>query len=346
VPALALALLAQLDLELKLLPPVHFGAPYCLSFLNKTIALNRRGEVLNLYYGPESFQRIPASKLLQTGVPPDLFTGKLVLIGATAAGLYDQYVTSSGRLIPGVYAHASLVENLLRQRGTYYQPLWAGHFGLLLSALLSLLVISQVIRHGYLLSWMIYLFFSTVSVFLAVALLNRGIYISLGSFLAPFSAFFFLISLFFSGLHYVERKRFLEELGEAHSATIDSMTMVAESRDVETGSHILRTKEYVVILARTLRENGIYKERIDEHFIDLLYRAAPLHDIGKVGIVDAILRKPGRLTREEFEIMKKHVTIGCSVIENAINSYNKTNEFLTVAANIARCHHERWDGGG
>jgi adenylate cyclase len=124
------------------------------------------------------------------------------------------------------------------------------------------------------------------------------------------------------------------------------MTMVAESRDVETGSHILRTKEYVVILARTLRENGIYKERIDEHFIDLLYRAAPLHDIGKVGIVDAILRKPGRLTREEFEIMKKHVTIGCSVIENAINSYNKTNEFLTVAANIARCHHERWDGGG
>ncbi len=106
-------------------------------------------------------------------------------------------------------------------------------------------------------------------------------------------------------LHYVERKRFLEDLGEAHSATIDSMTMVAESRDVETGAHIIRTKEYIRLLAKYLRQNTPpHKKYLSHHILDLLYRAAPLHDIGKVGIPDVILQKPGRLNEQEMEIMQ------------------------------------------
>jgi adenylate cyclase len=176
--------------------------------------------------------------------------------------------------------------------------------------------------------------------------LAQGVYLSLGYFLTPFSFLFFIISLFFAVLHYVERKRFMEDLGAAHSATIDSMTMVAESRDVETGAHIIRTKEYIRLLAERLREKGFYRDYLTPHVIDLLYRAAPLHDIGKVGIPDAILQKPGALDEDELQVMQNHVGIGRTIIENAINSYNNTSEFFTAASNIIFSHHEKWDGSG
>jgi adenylate cyclase len=124
------------------------------------------------------------------------------------------------------------------------------------------------------------------------------------------------------------------------------MTMVAESRDVETGAHIIRTKKYVITLARSLYESGCYTKTLSPEIIDLIYRAAPLHDIGKVGIPDAILQKPGKLSQTELETMRSHVDIGKSVIENAINNYNKTNEFLSIALNITYSHHEKWDGSG
>ncbi|MDD3343766.1 MAG: HD domain-containing protein [Sulfurospirillaceae bacterium] len=176
--------------------------------------------------------------------------------------------------------------------------------------------------------------------------LSLSLYPSIGYFLLPFSFLFFIISLFFAVLHYVERKRFLEDWGEAHSATLDNMTMVAESRDVETGAHIVRTKEYVKILAEYLYKNGFFKDQLNAHIIDLMYRAAPLHDIGKVGIPDLILQKKGRLDEEEMQVMKQHALIGGKIIENAINSHNKTNEFLIIAANITHTHHEKWDGTG
>lgn len=345
VPNLALAMLAQVDPELKIAAPEHPWQPIMISFADKSVSVNSNAEILNILYPKELFQRISASQVLSGNTQPGLFTGKMVLIGASAAGLYDQYMTANGDVLPGVFVHASLLENILQGKGIY-QPEYSKNAALFVSWIFSLAIVWLVLERQYLRSWGLFLGISFISLLLSWLLLERGIYISLGFFLTPFSFQFFIISLFFAVLHYVERKHFLEDLGNAHSATIDSMTMVAESRDVETGSHILRTKEYVRLLAEALRDRGYCREYLTPHIIDLLYRAAPLHDIGKVGIPDAILQKPGKLDANELLIMRKHVVIGQTIIERAINSYNKTNEFLTIASNISHSHHEKWDGSG
>ena len=345
LPCLALAMLAQADPEIEIHSVKGGWSPLMVDFAGRKIFTNRRGEVLNYLYDRSRFKSISAYQLLAGGIPEGLFSGKMVLVGATATGLFDQYTTSRGRFLPGVFYHASLLENLLDGR-TIYQPELSKKIALFVSFLLSVLILSLIIHRHYLLSWGLFCGASLGALILAWIMLGRGVYISPGYFLAPFFCLFFVVSLFFAILHYIERRRFLEELGEAHSAAIDSMTMVAESRDLETGAHIIRTKEYVVTLARALRRQGHYRGQLDVRVIELLYRAAPMHDIGKVGIPDAILCKPGKLTEEEYRVMQNHVEIGRSIIENAINNYSKTNDFLLMASNIAYCHHEKWDGSG
>lgn len=345
LPSLALAMLHQVDPGLSIHRPKGKWSPATLTFADRQIPCNRQGEILNILYPQNAFTRISMVDLISGVIPENLMTGKLVLIGATAAGLYDQFVTPGGDIIPGVFVHAALLENIM-QNQVLYQPEYAKKIAFAFSCFFSLVVVWLVLERHYLTSWLVYLGAVTVALILSWYQLEQGQYLSTGYFLTPFSFLFFIISLFFSVLHYVERKRFLEDLGDAHSATIDSMTMVAESRDVETGTHIIRTKEYVRILAGYLRQNTDHKRYLTLHTLDLLYRAAPLHDIGKVGIPDVILQKPGSLDESELDVMRSHVGIGRTIIENAINSYNKTNEFLTIASNIAYSHHEKWDGSG
>jgi putative two-component system response regulator len=121
---------------------------------------------------------------------------------------------------------------------------------------------------------------------------------------------------------------------------------LAEARDTETGSHILRTQHYVKVLAQRLRSHPRFSTVLNDEFIDLLFKSAPLHDIGKVGIPDRILLKPGRLSREEFEIMKTHTTLGRDAIQYAEDRLGKSVLFLAVAKEIAFSHQEKWDGSG
>jgi putative two-component system response regulator len=129
-------------------------------------------------------------------------------------------------------------------------------------------------------------------------------------------------------------------------ASIHALARLAETRDSETGNHLLRTQEYVRRLALLLRHHPRFASELDDHAIDLLARSAPLHDIGKVGIPDHILLKPGRLDSREWEIMKTHAQIGAESIERAERDADHPIEFLAVAKQIARHHHERWDGLG
>lgn len=126
---------------------------------------------------------------------------------------------------------------------------------------------------------------------------------------------------------------------------IFALARLAESRDAETGEHVDRMREYCRILATELSEWDKYRELIDGEYVELLYLTSPLHDIGKVGIPDRVLLKPGRLTTEEFEVMKNHTLIGGSTLEAAALAHPEA-EFLTMARDIALTHHERFDGGG
>ena len=135
------------------------------------------------------------------------------------------------------------------------------------------------------------------------------------------------------------------ELQRTRDVTIMSLATLAETRDNETGAHLLRTQRYVQALARQLQQSAEFRENLSDDTIDLLFKSAPLHDIGKVGIPDSILLKPGSLTSEEFEIMKTHAALGGEALFIAEQQLG-SNSFLRIAREIATSHHEKWDGSG
>jgi putative two-component system response regulator len=140
-------------------------------------------------------------------------------------------------------------------------------------------------------------------------------------------------------------KEKVAEISRSQLATIVALAKLSESRDDITGSHIERTQVFCKVLAEKLRETSDYAGSIDDTFIENIYQAAALHDIGKVGIPDHILLKPARLLPEEFAIMKTHTLIGANSLRNAFEQYPQ-NELLKMGIAIARSHHERWDGSG
>lgn len=136
-----------------------------------------------------------------------------------------------------------------------------------------------------------------------------------------------------------------QELDRMRDVTILALSSLAETRDNETGEHILRTQQYVRVLAEQLKTHPRFESVLTPVMIDLIVKSAPLHDSGKVGIPDAILLKPGRLTQAEFEIMKQHPLIGSRALKSAQDVLGN-NSFLTVACEIMETHHEKWDGSG
>lgn len=128
--------------------------------------------------------------------------------------------------------------------------------------------------------------------------------------------------------------------------TIRALAHLAETRDPETGNHLSRTQGYIKCLAQALKPHPRFHKTLTDHYIDLLVRSAPLHDIGKVGIPDSILHKPGPLTPEEWVIMKTHSKLGREAIEQAESDIDGHIEFLTLAKEIACWHHEKWNGQG
>ena len=147
---------------------------------------------------------------------------------------------------------------------------------------------------------------------------------------------------------YLEREveRRTAEVKDIQEVTILTMASLAETRDNETGQHIIRTQHYVRVLARHLQQHPRFSAYLTDAQIDLLFKSAPLHDIGKVGIPDRILLKPGRLDADEMEIMKTHTTIGRDTIEAAERRLGHEVPFLVCAKQIAHSHQEKWDGSG
>ncbi|HPS54378.1 MAG TPA: HD domain-containing protein [Sedimentisphaerales bacterium] len=147
-----------------------------------------------------------------------------------------------------------------------------------------------------------------------------------------------------NNLEYLVKERTAEVL-EVRDLTVFALAKLAESRDPEIGGHVERIRTYSQILAEYLQKEGPYQKQINEQFLNNIYRASPIHDIGKVGIPDTILLKPGQLNDEEFEIMKRHTLIGEDAIKT-IAKYGKSGDFLTMAIEVTRSHHERFDGRG
>lgn len=136
------------------------------------------------------------------------------------------------------------------------------------------------------------------------------------------------------------------DMAALQEVTILALASLAEVRDVETGNHLRRTQNYIRALARHLSEHPRFSSFLTPSVIDMLFKCAPLHDIGKVGIPDRILLKPGRYEPHEFEIMKRHTILGREAIEHAEKALGIEVDFLRTAKEIAMSHQEKWDGSG
>ncbi len=137
----------------------------------------------------------------------------------------------------------------------------------------------------------------------------------------------------------------LKELSRYHSEVVMGFANLIENRDDNTGGHIKRTSKYVELIAEELRNQGQYTEVLTNDYVDNLVKAAPMHDIGKISVPDSILQKPGKLTNEEFNLMKLHAENGGKIIQKSFQHLGN-EEFLEMAYQVARFHHEKWNGKG
>ena len=143
-----------------------------------------------------------------------------------------------------------------------------------------------------------------------------------------------------------EVKRRLSQVQRLQDASIYVMISLAEFRDECTGNHIRRTQEYVRLLAQQLALLPRYASQLTPDYVELLAKSAPLHDIGKIAIPDHILLKPGKLSADEFSIMQTHAMRGYDILCQADGYIGEQGDFLAIAMDIARYHHEKWDGSG
>ncbi len=135
------------------------------------------------------------------------------------------------------------------------------------------------------------------------------------------------------------------EISMMQRSIVISFAGMVEARDGDTGQHVKRTSGYVSILTRALMNKPEYRDFLDDETVQMIIDAAPLHDIGKIAVPDAILTKPGKLTKEEFDTIKKHTTIGAEIIEDTLKAVEQ-EKYLNIAIDMAHYHHEKWDGSG
>lgn len=152
-------------------------------------------------------------------------------------------------------------------------------------------------------------------------------------------------ALFVLGIYINQENPVLKELAHYQSEMIMGFATLVESRDDSTGGHVRRTSRYVALLTKGLRNSGHYREILTRDYMHNLIMAAPMHDIGKISIPDGVLQKPGKLTDEEFEIMKNHAANGSKIIQDTFGHLSD-EQYKNVAYQVTRYHHEKWNGKG
>lgn len=309
-----------------------------------SIPITQEGHALLRFYGPSrTVPSYSAQSLLHNADAPGQFEGRHIILGSSAAGLNDLHHAITDAQLSGAEAQATLVANVLSGE-IRRVPSWNGVYHVLATlvagAVVTILFACMTPPVAALGAFFTALFFLGAS---GVFFRLEHVYLSAA---APAGLAFILLMGLSTVLYILENQRSLARMRQLVSAqrqTLSSMAAVAEMRDPYTGGHISRTQKYVRLLAEHLAQHGTHD--ISREYIDLLYLSAPLHDVGKVAMPDRILLKPGRLTEEEFDLMKRHAEHGHDIMEAAVEDGQESG-FLALAKEIAMTHHERWDGTG
>lgn len=314
---------------------------------SRRIPVDRHGDALLHFTGPsQRYASLSAVDVLGGRVRPADLRGKIVFIGSSAVGLHDVHPTAVDRGFSGLKIQSVMAQNIL-DGSSVRIPVWGGMAALLLGLLVALVFVALfVVGRGL----MVLVTFCALSGAAMVALaalvfVRTGLFIPTG---APLLVLVALLVLSFGvrfAVNQSRAQRWRRQLENARQVTIESMAAVAETRDPETGAHIKRTQHYVRAIAERLRRSGHHAQTLTREYIDLLFLSAPLHDIGKVGVPDHILLKPGPLAPDELKIMRQHAEFGRKIIHSMAEHIEGDN-FLLIAGEIAATHHEKWDGTG
>jgi adenylate cyclase len=315
---------------------------------DRVVPVDGRANALLRYRGrKQTFPYVSAADVLSGDVAAGRLQDKIVFVGTTALGTREVVATPLDTLFVGVEVQATIADNLLQQDFISRSPFGTALEGMAVLAVgiaLTWLVASTGTFSGmlgsgisiaalwYVAGWVL----STTGVFVSPVMPTIGIFAALG--IMTLMKFF------------VERGRADtagRERTTAQRLMIQTLLSLTETRDAETGRHSRRTQRYVRLLAEQLSTHPQFQDYLTPERIDLVSSLAPLHDIGKVGVPDHILNKPGALTPDELVEMQKHPEYGYDVILKAEGRVGvRDDAILAVAKDIVYTHHERWDGTG
>ena len=345
-PHLSLALF-MMENNLESLEVVRTPTGEALRAGRINIPITRDGFVHANFKGPgRAFRYIPAIDVLNRKFDPDHIRGKTLLIGSSAVGLNDIHPTVFDPHFPGIEVSAVLLDNMAN--GDFIRiPSWSDialalaclAMGSFMLAVFNRnpgpagLLLAATAGTGLMLGASIILYYQWL-IFISPAMpLILGLVL------------FILITF----TRFASEKRaaytWFRQLSAAQQLTMEIMVSMVETRDPETGAHIVRTQHYAKAVALRLRSKGLFSDTLTDKYIETLFLSVPLHDIGKVGIPDNILLKPGRLTDDEFRHMKMHATYGRIILRRAAEKIEGSN-YLAMGEDIAGTHHEKWDGTG
>jgi adenylate cyclase len=345
-PSLALATLLRARGERTVAFEVSGGAVARLAAAGRTIPVDGRGAMLVRFRGAgHGYRYLSAAAVLEGRVPAGSLAGCIALVGSTAAGLKELRATPLDPVFPGPEVHAAAVDTIL-QGDFLRRPRVARGAELLAALALGALATLVLSRSGAVAALPLLIGGSGAlwgGAFWLFA--GPGLFVSPLVPQAALAATFALLSFLRFRQSEREAAEFSRKLALTQDVIIQSMAALAETRDSGTGGHIQRTRHYVRLLAEKLRGHPRFRDFLDEQTIELLYKLAPLHDIGKVGVRDHVLLKPERLTREEFDEMKRHTIYGDDTLEIAERRLGD-DSFLRIAREFALTHQEKWDGTG
>jgi CHASE2 domain-containing sensor protein len=313
-----------------------------------TVPLDGRGNALLRFRGrKKTFPYVSAADVLDRRVQPKALRDKVVLVGTTALGTREVVATPLDTLFVGVEVQATVADNLLE--GDFIRR--GEHQGTIES--------SATLVSGITVALLIAAFGLTQGTALAACALG-GFWVSVvwllasrGLFISPlFPTLGWVASLVVvTGARFGLERRRADRAGVERTAArtlmIQALLSLTEVRDAETGKHSRRTQQYTKLLAEALASHPRFRQELTPERIEMLSSLAPLHDIGKVGVPDKILNKPGALTPGELEEMRRHPVYGRDVIVNAERkAVVRDDAILSLAKEIVYTHHERWDGTG
>jgi len=347
-PSLALAAVSRVRNVREMALRVSNVNASVLSLDDLDVPVDARSSLLLRYRGEKrTFPYLSAADVLEQKVSPEAVRNKIVFVGTTALGTREVVATPLDTLFAGVEVQATVADNLLQGDFIQRSPLGSSLESLTV-LLLGFLLAGIVARIGIVLG-VVAATCMIISLWPGAVwlLTNHGVFLSP---LSPTMGITVALAVMTFAKFTVERGR-AETAGREKTAAqrlmVQTLLSLTETRDRETGRHSRRTQQYARLLANELSRHADYRQQLTPEQIDLLASLAPLHDIGKVGIPDHILNKPGALTEDELAEMRQHPLLGRDVILKAEQQVGvRDDATLAMAKDIVYTHHERWDGTG